>query len=143
MSHVVILLWMSHIQSSGNLTPSLPLTQELLAFESIGAFECLGDEFDKSARFQKPTIVNEIEQRERDRIPKKTRQRYSSGTVGFHSSKPTSYALFYYNCKGFGFRAMNDHVNLMAEQYEFGANKEGGFVIFNGRISTWPSAAES
>ena len=31
--------------------------------------ECLGDEFDKSARFQKPTTVNEIEQRERDKIP--------------------------------------------------------------------------
>ena len=36
--------------------------------------QCLGDEFDKSARFQKPAIVNEIEQRERDRIAKKTRQ---------------------------------------------------------------------
>lgn len=34
----------------------------------------LGDEFDKSARFQKPTTVNEIEQRERDRVPKKARQ---------------------------------------------------------------------
>ena len=34
----------------------------------------MGDGFDKSARFQKPTTVNEIEQRERDRIPKKTRQ---------------------------------------------------------------------
>ena len=42
-------------------------TQELLAFESVDVSECLGDEFDKSARFQKPTTVNEIEQRERDR----------------------------------------------------------------------------
>ena len=49
-------------------------TQDLLAFESVDIFECLGDEFDKSARFQKPTTVNKIEQRERDRIPKKTRQ---------------------------------------------------------------------
>ena len=50
-------------------------TQELLAFESVDISECLGDEFDKSARFQKPhATVNEIEQRERDRIPKKTRQ---------------------------------------------------------------------
>ena len=52
-------------------------TQELLAFESVEISECLGclgDEFDKSARFQKPTTVNETEQRERDRVPKKTRQ---------------------------------------------------------------------
>ena len=49
-------------------------TQELLAFKSVDISECLGDGFDKSASFQKPTTVNEIEQRERDRIPKKTRQ---------------------------------------------------------------------
>ena len=47
-------------------------TQDLLAFDSVDISECLGDEFDKSARFQKSTTVNEIEQRERDRIPKKT-----------------------------------------------------------------------
>ena len=53
----------------------MSLTQELLAFESVDISECLGDEFDKSACFQNPTTVNEIEQRERDRlIPKKTRQ---------------------------------------------------------------------
>ena len=45
-------------------------TQELLAFESVDISECLGDEFDKSARFQKPTAVNEIEQRERDKVPR-------------------------------------------------------------------------
>ena len=49
-------------------------TQNLLAFESVYISESLGDEFGKSARFQKPTTVNEIEQRERDRISKKTRQ---------------------------------------------------------------------
>ena len=49
-------------------------TQELLAFESVDISECLWDEFDKSARFQKLTTVNGIEQRERDRIPKKTRK---------------------------------------------------------------------
>ena len=62
------------IQRLRNLRPSLPLTQELLAFESADIFGCLVDKFDKSARFQNPTTVNEIEQRERDRIPKKTRQ---------------------------------------------------------------------
>ena len=41
-------------------------TQELLAFESVDISECLGDKFDKSACFQKPSTVNEIEQKERD-----------------------------------------------------------------------------
>ena len=31
--------------------------------QSVDISECLGDEFDKSARFQKPTTVNEIGQR--------------------------------------------------------------------------------
>ena len=39
-------------------------TQELLAIESVDISECLGDGFDKNARFQKPTTLNEIEQRE-------------------------------------------------------------------------------
>ena len=43
-------------------------TQELLAFENVDISECLGKEFDKSACFQKPTTVNKIEQKERDRI---------------------------------------------------------------------------
>ena len=44
-------------------------TQDLLVFESVDSVsERLGDEFDKGACFQKPTTVNEIEQRERDRI---------------------------------------------------------------------------
>lgn len=37
-------------------------------------WELGGDEFNESAHFQKPTTMNEIEQSERDRIPKKTRQ---------------------------------------------------------------------
>ena len=41
-------------------------SQELLAFESVDISTCLGDEFDKSVRFRKPTTANEIEQRERD-----------------------------------------------------------------------------
>ena len=60
-------------------------TQELLAFESVDISECLGDEFDKSARFQKPTTVNEIEQRERDRIPKKTQQSTSWSVTAYRA----------------------------------------------------------
>ena len=56
-------------------------TQDLLAFESENIrkdfiSEYLGDESDQRTRFEKPTTVNEIEQRERERIPLKTRQSY-------------------------------------------------------------------
>ena len=46
-------------------------TQELLTFEGTGISEFLGNDFNKTTRFQKPTIVNKIEQREGGRIPKK------------------------------------------------------------------------
>ena len=62
-------------------------------------------------------------------------QLWSTGTIGFHSAKALSYAVFFYNCKVFGFRAMNEHVSLLAEQYEMGADKDGEFITFNGRVS--------
>ena len=63
------------------------------------------------------------------------KQLWDSGLIGFHSSKAVSYGVFFYNCKIFGFRAMNEHVNLMVEQYEFGKDSQGEFVIFTGRVS--------
>ena len=53
---------------------------------------------------------------------------WSSGTIGFHSSQALSYAVFFCNCKVFGFRAMNEHVNLVVEQYEFGSTKLGNLL---------------
>ena len=67
-------------------------TQELLAFESVDISECLEDEFDKSARFQKPTTVNETEQRERDRVPKKTRQS-TAWSVNVYRASTETYNL--------------------------------------------------
>ena len=55
----------------GSFAPAMSQYTEL---EELEAVLELGKEFNKSARFQKPTTVNEIEQRERDRIPKKTQQ---------------------------------------------------------------------
>ena len=62
-------------------------------------------------------------------------QLWSSGTIGFHSSQALSYAVYFYNCKVFGFRAMNEHVNLSVEQYEFGGDQTRYFVKFHGRAS--------
>ena len=52
-------------------------------------------------------------------------QLWSSGTIGFHSSKALNHSVYFYNCKVFGFRGMNEHVSLMAEQSEFGSDKDG------------------
>ena len=65
-------------------------TQDLLAFESINIrndfiSEYLGDESDQRTRFEKPTTMNEIEQRERERIPLKTRQS-SSWSVNIYQA---------------------------------------------------------
>ena len=54
-------------------------TQDLLALESENIrkdlnSEYLGDESDQRTTFENPTTVNEMEQRERERIPLKTRQ---------------------------------------------------------------------
>ncbi len=43
--------------------------------------------------------------------------------------------LSFYNYKVFGFRAMNEHVNLVVEQYDFGVNETGEFIRFHGRVS--------
>lgn len=60
---------------------------------------------------------------------------WSSGTIGLASAQSLSYGVFFYNCKVFGFRAMNEHVNLMVEQYEFGTDSGGMFLNFTGRLS--------
>ena len=62
-------------------------------------------------------------------------QLWCSGTIGFHSSKALSYSVYFYNCKLFGFRAMNEDVSLMFEQYELGSEKNGDFTTFNDRVS--------
>ena len=64
--------------SSKSLRPFVA-TQDLLAFESENIrkdfiSKNLGDESDQRTRFEKPTAVNEIKPRERERIPLKTRQ---------------------------------------------------------------------
>ena len=67
--------------SSKNFRPFVA-TQDLLAFESENIrkdfiSKYLGDESDRRTRFEKSTAVNEIGQRERERIPLKTRQSIS------------------------------------------------------------------
>jgi hypothetical protein len=56
--------------------------------------------------------------------------------IDLHSAEAlSSYAMFFYNCKIFGLRGMNEHVNLVFEQYEFGYHGTGEFLICNDRLS--------
>ena len=63
------------------------------------------------------------------------KQLWDSGAVGFHTSKALSYGVFFYNCKVFGLRGMNEHVNLTVEQYEFGKDSLGEYLVFTSRMS--------
>ena len=40
----------------------------------------------------------------------------------------------FHTCKVFGFRGINDHVNLMVEQYELGTDQDGKFIRFAVRV---------
>ena len=56
--------------------------------------------------------------------------------IDLHSAEAlSSYAMFFYNCKTFGLRGMKEHVNLVFEQYEFGYDGTGEFLICNDRLS--------
>ncbi|XP_069140278.1 uncharacterized protein [Argopecten irradians] len=46
-----------------------------------------------------------------------------------------SRAVYYYNCKVFGVRAREEHRNLRVEQYTFGTDSDGKFIVFNGNSS--------
>ena len=62
-------------------------------------------------------------------------QLWESGTIGFHSSKALRSGVFFCNCKIFGFWAMDEHVSLVEEQYKFGKDSWGEFMVLIGRVS--------
>ena len=51
------------------------------------------------------------------------------------TSRGWSYLMYYYNCKLFGLRSRDEHRGLCANQFEFGSDECGEFVIFNGGVS--------
>ncbi|XP_021362841.1 uncharacterized protein LOC110456414 [Mizuhopecten yessoensis] len=46
-----------------------------------------------------------------------------------------SRSVYYYNCKVFGVRAREEHRNLRVEQYMFGTDNEGKYIVFHGNSS--------
>lgn len=44
-------------------------------------------------------------------------------------------AVYYYNCKVFGLRSRDEHRSLSLDQFVFGEDSNGKFIIFNGKTS--------
>lgn len=64
------------------------------------------------------------------------RRLWESNVFSGETATGLSYMMYFYNCKLFGFRAMDEHVNLMADQFVFGKSQDGSeFLRFKGRLS--------
>jgi hypothetical protein len=62
-------------------------------------------------------------------------QLWNSGTFNTNTSQGLSYLVYFYNCKVFGFRAKDEHVELLAEQFSFGSDKGKKFMQYSGRLA--------
>ena len=61
---------------------------------------------------------------------------WESGTFNMHTALGLSCCAYFYNCKVFGLRAMDKHVDLKAEQFTLGVDdKNRKFVQFQGRLA--------
>ncbi|XP_066300880.1 zinc finger MYM-type protein 3-like [Branchiostoma lanceolatum] len=60
---------------------------------------------------------------------------WTSGTISTHTSMGLSHGVFFYNCKVFGLRGMDEHRRLQVEQYKFGSDVSGRYIQYTGRIS--------
>lgn len=60
---------------------------------------------------------------------------WDKGVIGTGNAKSLSYAVFFYNCKIFGFRGGDEHRNLDASQYTVKYEGESKVLVFEGRTS--------
>ena len=61
-------------------------------------------------------------------------QLWDSGTLNMDTAQGLSYAVFFYNCKLFGFRGGDEHRNLEVNQYEVITDQDGNQkLVFYGR----------
>lgn len=63
----------------------------------------------------------------------KMRWLWDTGVIGY--AKALSYAVFFYNCKIFGFRGGDEHRNLDANQYSIRIENGNKVLVFEGRNS--------
>ena len=62
-------------------------------------------------------------------------QLWDSGAISLDTAQGLSYGVFFYNCKLFGLRALDEHVEMEKEQLEIVPGSQGRFGIhFKGRL---------
>ena len=57
------------------------------------------------------------------------------GVFGNHNAESLQYTVFFYCCKIFGLRGVDEHSALQCEQFEIGSDERGTFIQFIGRQS--------
>lgn len=60
---------------------------------------------------------------------------WKQNVLGNGTEKNLLYTVFFYNCKLFGLRGVDEHKNLAMDQFEFIDEGEIGSLIFKGRVS--------
>lgn len=60
---------------------------------------------------------------------------WDKNLLGSGSSKSMLNTVFYYNCKLFGLRGMDEHRSLTSDQFTLGQDKEGTYIDFQGKTS--------
>ena len=64
------------------------------------------------------------------------RMLWDTGTFNTNMAEGLSYCIYFYNSKVFGLRAMDEHVNLQADQFTIGTDEYNcKFLQFQGRLS--------
>ena len=64
------------------------------------------------------------------------RQLWESGVFNTVTAVGLSYIMYFYNSKVFGFRAKDEHCELMAEQYTVKVSPKGDkYLQYNGRLT--------
>ena len=67
--------------------------------------------------------------------PNKEERLWQSGQLGDGSSQSLFSTVFYYNCKLFGMRAMDEHRSLKCSQFSVGYEGNLRYIEFTGRSS--------
>ncbi|XP_048729545.2 uncharacterized protein LOC125646925 [Ostrea edulis] len=68
-------------------------------------------------------------------MPEQEDARWDNKLLGTHTSKSYIYTVFYYNCKLFGLRGLDEHRQLEVCQVKCGISDEKAYIEFCGRTS--------
>lgn len=60
---------------------------------------------------------------------------WEKGLLGNSTGESMLNTLFFYNCKLFGLRAVDEHKTLSVDQFELGQDQKGKFINFTGRAN--------